>query len=146
MIKLFVTMTLLLVSLTAFAATTQEENKKLVLAFMDLAIAKKQPAEAMKKYVGANYIQHNPYAASGPEAFIAFFKEYFKKYPQATMVVKRVIAEGDLVAVHVHYTNGGKDRGQAAVDILRVENGKIAEHWDVLQDVPEKGANSNSMF
>lgn len=122
------------------------DNKKVVRDFYETAFLKHQPSEAMKNYVGPKYIQHNPRVKDGPEPFISYFTEYYKKNPTATTEIKRMIAEGDLVVVHAHSKANSKDRGYAAIDIFRLENGKIIEHWDAVQPVPEKSENSNSMF
>ena len=100
----------------------------------------------MAKYVGDKYTQHNPMAADGKQAFIDFVNVFAKANPGLHIEVKRVVAEGDLVAVHVHLTLGPGDRGTAAIDFFRLENGKVVEHWDSVQPVPEKAANSNGMF
>ncbi len=136
------------VSIPAEAASKQqmEINKKNVLAFYDAAINKKD-FEAAKKYFGAQYKQHNPGAADGPEGlkgFIAFLKD---KFPNSKSEFKRVFADGDYVIVHVHAVREPGTRGNAIIDIFRLDpNGKIVEHWDVLQPIPEKAANENGMF
>lgn len=123
-----------------------EKNKKVVADFFELAFNQHKPREATQKYMGPHYIQHNPYAASGAKAFIEFFEAHFKKAPKYHVIVKRVIAEKDLVVVHSHGKNDAADRGRAIVDIMRLENGKIVEHFDVVQDVPEKTVSGNTMF
>jgi predicted SnoaL-like aldol condensation-catalyzing enzyme len=127
---------------TAFAA----DNKKVVQDFYETAFVKQLPADAMKNFVGDKYIQHNPHVKDGPAPFIAYFTEFYKKNPKATTEIKRIVSEGDLVVVHAHSRASAKDRGYAAIDIFRLENGKIVEHWDAVQPVPEKSANSNTMF
>jgi len=138
---------LLLTAPAAIAADAQqmEQNKKTVLDFYDKAINKKD-FEAAKVHFGSKYIQHNPRAADGPEglkAFIAFLKA---KFPQYQSTFKRVFADGDYVIVHVHNIPEPGHRGRAIIDIFRLENGKIVEHWDVAQDIPEKAMNNNGMF
>ena len=137
---------LLLAAPAAIAADAQqmEQNKKTVLDFYDKAINKKD-FEAAKVHFGSKYIQHNPRAADGPEglkAFIAFLKA---KFPQYQSTFKRVFADGDYVIVHVHNIPEPGHRGRAIIDIFRLENGKIVEHWDVAQDIPEKAMNNNGM-
>ena len=126
-------------------AKQMEENKKIVAAFYDAALNKKDFAEA-SKYLGPRYTQHNPLAADGPEGlkgFLAFLKS---KFPGSHSEIKRVFADGDYVILHVHAVREPGTRGRAIVDIFKLENGKIVEHWDVAQDVPEKAANTNGMF
>ena len=130
-----------LISHSAFA-----DNKSIVRAFYETAFIKHLPAEAMKQYVGKQYIQHNPHVSNGAEPFIAYFTQFYKDHPGATTEIKRMGAEGDLVVVHAHSRADKKDRGYAAIDIFRLENEKIVEHWDSVQAVPEKSANSNTMF
>ena len=136
------------VSLPAEATSKREmeRNKKNVIAFYDTAINKKD-FEAAKKYFGAGYKQHNPSAADGPEGlkgFIAFLKD---KFPNSKSEFKRVFADGDYVIVHVHAVREPGTRGVAIIDIFRLDGkGKVVEHWDVAQPIPEKPANENGMF
>ena len=123
-----------------------EENKKIIRDWHELAINQRKPEEAVAKYIGPNYRQHNPGAGNGPEPFIAAVKGLTKTFPELSMETKRIIAEGDFVALHSHLILKPGDRGSAVVDIFRLENGKIVEHWDVVQEVPEKSANDNTMF
>jgi len=124
----------------------QEKNKKLVRDFYELAFNGHEPTEAAKKYIGSKYIQHNPHVPNGAAAFYEYFEDFFQKNPTAHVTIHRAIADGDLVALHLHSRLSEKDLGRAIVDIFRVENGKIVEHFDVIQDVPEKTANGNTMF
>jgi predicted SnoaL-like aldol condensation-catalyzing enzyme len=123
-----------------------EANKQAVVAYYTLAFNDKQPEEAVSRYVGDRYIQHNPQAPDGPEAFIAFVRGFAGQSPGLNIEIKRVIAEGDLVMTHGLITTSPEDRGMAAADIFRLEDGKIVEHWDVVQPVPETSANDNTMF
>jgi predicted SnoaL-like aldol condensation-catalyzing enzyme len=128
----------------AFAADL-EANKKIVVDFYEKGLNQKD-YDAAAKYLGPRYVQHNPGAANGPEGFKRLVGVLKEKFPNAHGEIKRVIAEGDLVVLHVHSKREPTDRGRAIVDIFKVENGKIVEHWDVIQDVPEKSANDNTMF
>jgi len=123
-----------------------EENKRVVRAYYEQAFNDGDPEGAVERYLGERYVQHNPQAADGPEAFIGFVTWYRGQFPQLHVDIKRMIAEGDLVVTHSLITTSAEDRGTAAVDIFRVENGKVVEHWDVLQPVPEEAANTNTMF
>ena len=93
-----------------------------------------------------NYIQHNPGFQDGRQAFEDGIEVFLKEFPQSKAEIKHIGADGDLVFIHNHITLNDKDRGQAAVDIFRVKDGKIVEHWDVIQDIPEKAENNNTMF
>jgi predicted SnoaL-like aldol condensation-catalyzing enzyme len=122
------------------------QNKETVRAFYELAFNDKEPEEAIARYVGSKYIQHNPMAGDGPGPFIEFVKAYTAQFPGLNVDIKRVIAEGDLVVTHSLLKTSPEDRGTAALDIFRLEDGKVVEHWDVLQPVPETAANDNTMF
>ena len=124
-----------------------ERNKRNVVAYYTLAFNGKQPERAVQLYVGDRYIQHNPLAADGPQAFIDFVNFFTTQNPQLFVDIKRVIAECDLVMTHSHLTLNPSDRGSAVADIFRLDRrGKIVEHWDVIQAVPETSANDNTMF
>jgi predicted SnoaL-like aldol condensation-catalyzing enzyme len=120
-------------------------NKEMVLAFYDLLINKKD-FNAAARYMGADYIQHNPTAATGVDGLRVWMTDFYRRLPDLRANVRRVIAEGDLVALHVEGTNGPGLGGSALVDIFRVRDGKIVEHWDVIQPIPKEALNNNSMF
>ncbi len=147
MLRLLLAAALVTLAPAAYAADAQqmEANKKAVVEFYDLAINKKD-FEAASKFIGPRYVQHNPRAADGPEglkAFLAFLRE---KFPDYHSEIKRVFADGDYVIVHVHNVPIPGSRGNAIIDIFKLENGKVVEHWDVRQEIPEQSANSNTMF
>jgi predicted SnoaL-like aldol condensation-catalyzing enzyme len=116
-----------------------------VVEFYNQALNEKN-FEAASKYLGTRYIQHNPVAADGPEGLKGFIGFLRDKFPQSRSEIKRVFADGDFVILHVHSVREPGTRGRAIIDLFRLENGKIVEHWDVVQDVPEKAANANGMF
>jgi predicted SnoaL-like aldol condensation-catalyzing enzyme len=126
-------------------AKQMEENKKTVRALYDAALNKKDFAEA-SKYLGPKYTQHNPVAADGPEGLKGFINFLKEKFPNNKSEIKRIFADGDYVIVHVHAVREPGTRGNAIIDIFRLENGKVVEHWDAVQPIPEKSANNNGMF
>ncbi|MGG0646532.1 ester cyclase [Bacillus mycoides] len=126
-------------------ATEKEKNKKRVVDFYN-EVFNKHNIDIIPKYVSEDYKQHNPFVADGRKAFMDFFKEDFVKNPNSSAEIKRVVAEGDTVALHVHSRANSQDKGVAIVDIFRIKNGKIVEHWDVIQEIPSEAANDNTMF
>ena len=137
----------LLCTAPAFAGNTAQEeaNKKVVVDLYEKGINQKD-FEAAAKHFGERYIQHNPRAADGTAGFKAFIGFLKEKFPNYHSEIKRVLADGDYVVLHVHNVPEPGARGAAIIDIFRLENGKVVEHWDVRQDVPEKSANDNTMF
>ena len=137
-------------ALTALAsgaadAQQQEANKKAVVEFYEKALNQKD-FEAASKYLGPRYTQHNPNAADGPEGLKAYLQFLKEKFPGSRSEIKRVLADGDYVILHVHAVREPGTRGNAIIDIFKLENGKVIEHWDVVQPIPEKAANTNGMF
>jgi predicted SnoaL-like aldol condensation-catalyzing enzyme len=125
-----------------------ERNRQNAIAFYDLMFNRCQPAEAVTRYVGASYTQHNPHVADGKQPFIDYFVRMAAEYPGKKVTVKRSVAEGDLVVLHCHQEwPTDKNKDWAGIDIFRFDAaGKIVEHWDVLQVVPAESAHSNTMF
>jgi predicted SnoaL-like aldol condensation-catalyzing enzyme len=127
-------------------AHTASENKAVVLAYLDLMINQRRVGEAMERYVAPEYVQHNPKMPGGRDATTAALEALSKGLPDLVMEVKRTVAEGDMVVVHSFGRRNASDRGVAVVDLYRLKDGLIVEHWDVIQDVPETAMNENSMF
>jgi predicted SnoaL-like aldol condensation-catalyzing enzyme len=143
---ILLTATLISAGALAHADECRLTPKEVVTRFITKLYLDKQAREAFETWVEPGYIQHNPLAKTGRDAAIAFLEPFFQSHPDASYSIKRIIADGNLVAVHSHAKFSADDRGLAIVDILRVANCKIAEHWDVAQPVPEKSANTNGMF
>jgi len=127
------------------ATSQQEANRQAVLAFYEKGLNQKD-ADAALQYVGNRYVQHNPGAQDGPEGFRKFVGFLREKFPQSRSEIKQSFVDGDYVILHVHAVRAPGERGNAIVDIFKLENGKIVEHWDVVQPIPEKAANTNGMF
>jgi predicted SnoaL-like aldol condensation-catalyzing enzyme len=130
-----------------------ESKKKVVIDFYKTAFEKRDPEKALRLYVGDYYIQHNPGVPDGKKAFIKYVKMRTAKNPDRKINFKRVFVDGDHVILHIYHVFAPTDEvykdapnGLAAVDIFRLEDGKIVEHWDVLQSVPSEAAHNNTMF
>ena len=130
---------------TAGTDSNEEANKEIVIAFYDAAINEKD-FEKASQYLGDVYIQHNPLAQDGPEGLQAFLDFARQNIPDFRIEFKRVLADGDFVVVHGHARANPEDRGSAVMDIFRLENGLVVEHWDVIQQIPETAMNDNTMF
>jgi predicted SnoaL-like aldol condensation-catalyzing enzyme len=128
--------------------STPEQNRQNAMAFYDLMFNQCKPREAMDRYAGATYTQHNPHVADGKAAFVENFEQMAREYPGKRVYFKRTVAEGNLVVLHCHQlwpTDANKD--WAGIDIFRFdEDGKIVEHWDALQVVPAEAKHGNGMF
>jgi predicted SnoaL-like aldol condensation-catalyzing enzyme len=125
-----------------------ERNKQVVVDYYTTAFAG-DPQKAVADHFGPRYVQHNPDAQDGPEAFIGFVTWLRREYPDLKLDIKRVIAEGDMVATHSHLDlepDNPDNPGRALADFFLLADGKVVEHWDVIQDVPKTTANDNGMF
>jgi predicted SnoaL-like aldol condensation-catalyzing enzyme len=133
--------------MSAANTIASEANKNLALAFYKQALLEGDVENAFRTYAGPNYRQHNPLIEDGMEGVRKFIAWIMAHHPDAHAEIKRVFADGDYVILHSHW-HGLSDNpgGEAVVDIFRVENGKVVEHWDVIQPVPETAANNNTMF
>jgi predicted SnoaL-like aldol condensation-catalyzing enzyme len=127
--------------------TMSETNKANAVAFHTKAVFEGDVENAFRIYAGAVYRQHNPHIGDGMEGLRRFVPSILANHPDAHGEIKRVFADGDYVILHSHW-HGLSDspRGEAVVDIYRCENGKVVEHWDVIQPIPETAANNNTMF
>ncbi|MDH6257322.1 nuclear transport factor 2 family protein [Bradyrhizobium sp. BR13661] len=131
---------------SAIAGSAQEEaNRIAVLAFYEKGLNQKD-VDAALAYVGDRYTQHNPNAADGPEGFRKFIGFLREKFPNSHSEIKRSFVDGDYVILHVNAVREPGTKGNAIVDIFKLENGKIVEHWDVVQPIPDNPANNNTMF
>lgn len=150
MLKKFIVSTATVVTILispAHALTDKqaEANKQTVTDFYESAINQKD-FTAASKYLGSRYTQHNPLVADGPEGLKGIIEYLRINFPNSHSEIKKVFADDDYVILHVHSVREHGDRGRAIFDLFKLENGKIVEHWDTVQDIPEKSANDNGMF
>ncbi|MCX5205684.1 nuclear transport factor 2 family protein [Streptomyces sp. NBC_00237] len=122
------------------------ENKKRVLEFCRMLFEPGRAQEATDTYLSPAYVQHNPGVEDGPGPLAQFAAGMVATFPEVRWELQRAIAEDDLVAVHWHMTTGPQDRGTAVVEIFRLLDGLVVEHWDVMQPVPDTSANDHPMF
>jgi predicted SnoaL-like aldol condensation-catalyzing enzyme len=121
------------------------ENRAVAVDFYRTAFAG-EPERASSRHIGRHYVQHSPQYGDGSAAFIGFIRGMRSQYPDMSLAVKRVVAEGDLVVLHSHLTLAPGETGLALADFFRIKDGKVVEHWDVVQSVPDTSENSNTMF
>ena len=126
--------------------TPKNASEATVLALLDTAFNQRQVDKAFREYVGSYYRQHDPMVADGKQAIIDGLRQWLPATPDLHYEFQHVNSDGDRVIVHSLVTEGKADRGKAVVDIFRLEHGKVVEHWDVAQPVPEKALNDNTMF
>jgi predicted SnoaL-like aldol condensation-catalyzing enzyme len=135
----------ILYAVSGLAGSAQETNKQIVAQFYQKALNEKD-FPAAESYLGAKYIQHNPLAQDGKDGLKNYIGYLKKTYPQSHSEIKRMIADGDYVVVHVNSVLEQGTKGRAIIDIFRLENNKICEHWDMIQPIPSEAANTNGMF
>jgi len=131
---------------SAHAGISKKANAQKVVAFMDMVFNQKKVKEGFDTYVGDKYIQHNPIAADGKEAAVTVLSQVLQQMPGWSYEFKHAYVDGNIAIVHSLVKLKADDRGMAVVDMFRFEKGKVVEHWDVVQPIPEKSANSNTMF
>ena len=130
----------------ADAGLSKNSKAQKAMAFLDMVFNQKKVKEGFDTYVGDKYIQHNPIAADGKEAAVEVLGKFMQMVPTWSYTFKHAYVDGDIATIHSLVKAKPEDRGNAVIDIFRFEKGKVVEHWDVIQAIPEKSANNNSMF
>jgi predicted SnoaL-like aldol condensation-catalyzing enzyme len=130
----------------ANAGLSKNAKAQKAMAFLDMVFNQKKVKEGFDTYVGDKYIQHNPIAADGKEAAVEVLGKFMQMVPTWSYTFKHAYVDGDIAIIHSLVKAKPEDRGNAVIDIFRFEKGKVVEHWDVIQAIPEKSANNNSMF
>jgi predicted SnoaL-like aldol condensation-catalyzing enzyme len=125
---------------------TEKELEAAASGLLDTAFNLGEPEKAVSEHIGDKFVQHNPQVADGAEAFIAFVHSMRSQFPEMRLEIKRVITQGEMVVTHSHMTLTRGEPGLALADFFRFEEGKVVEHWDVIQNIPDSSANSNGMF
>ena len=138
--------TALFCAVPAGAGISKKPNAQKAMAFLDMVFNQKKVKAGFDKYVGDKYIQHNPIAADGKEAAVEVLSKFMQMVPTWSYEFKHAYVDGDIAIVHSLVKAKPEDRGNAVIDIFRFEKGKVVEHWDVIQAIPEKSANNNTMF
>ncbi len=147
-----VTMLVAIASIALLGATpasadiSKKPNAQKAMAFLDMVFNQKKVKEGFDKYVGDKYIQHNPIAADGKDAAVEVLSKFMQAVPTWSYTFKHAYVDGDIAIIHSLVKAKPEDRGNAVIDIFRFEKGKVVEHWDVIQAIPEKSANNNTMF
>jgi len=136
----------LLLVTPASAGISKKPNAQKAIAFLDMVFNQKKVKEGFDKYVGNKYIQHNPIAADGKDAAVEVLGKFMQMVPTWSYTFKHAYVDGDIAIIHSLVKAKPEDRGNAVIDIFRFEKGKVVEHWDVIQAIPEKSANNNTMF
>lgn len=139
-------LTVCIAAAPAAAHVSKNPKAQKAIAFLDMVFNQKKVKEGFDKYVGDKYIQHNPIAADGKQAAVEVLGKALQALPGWTYEIKHAYVDGNYAIIHSHVKMKADDRGMAVVDIFRFEKGKVVEHWDVVQPIPEKSANDNTMF
>jgi predicted SnoaL-like aldol condensation-catalyzing enzyme len=137
---------LLALATNARAETAQEaRNKQIAIAFYNAALNEKNWDKA-RTYIGPRYVQHSIYMQDGPAGLEDLVRRIRKQFPDNRGEIERAFADGDIVVLYLHVTRTRQDPGWAVIEMMRLKNDKVVEHWDDLQRIPKDMADKNSMF